>query len=56
MSMTYPNGRVIDYNYNTGLDDSISRLSSMSDSGTILESYKYLGLGTVVKPITRRPV
>src|SRR5206468_5751478 len=25
-SMTYPNGRVINYNYNTGVDSSISRL------------------------------
>src|SRR5262249_4675336 len=28
LSMTYPNGRVINYNYNTGLDNTISRLSS----------------------------
>ena len=26
-SMTYPNGRVLDYNYNSGLDITISRLS-----------------------------
>lgn len=48
-SMVYPNGRVLDYNYNTGLDDSISRLSSMSDSTGVLEAYTYLGLGTVVE-------
>jgi len=47
-STTYPNGRVIGYNYATGLDSSISRLSSITDSGTILESYSYLGVGTVV--------
>jgi YD repeat-containing protein len=49
VSMTYPSGYTVNYNYNTGLDDSISRLSSISDSGGILESYKYLGLGTVVE-------
>src|SRR5437764_1497930 len=46
--MTYPSGREIDYNYATGLlDDRISRLTSLSDSSGVLESYKYLGLGTV---------
>ena len=48
-NMTYPNGRVINYNYNSGLDSSISRLSSISDSTGILESYLYLGLDTVVE-------
>ena len=48
-SMTYPNGRVLDYNYNSGLDSTISRLSSISDSSATLESYLYLGLGTVVE-------
>jgi RHS repeat-associated protein len=48
-SMTYPSGRVINYNYNTGVDDTISRLSSISDSSATLESYSYLGLSTVVK-------
>jgi RHS repeat-associated protein len=46
--MIYPNGRVLSFNYNPGLDDSISRLSSISDSTGVLESYTYLGLGTVV--------
>ena len=49
VSMTYPDGYVLDYNYNSGLDDSISRLSSISDSTDVLESYKYLGLDTVVE-------
>lgn len=48
-SMTYPNGRVLDYNYNTGLDDTISRLSSISDNSGVLEAYTYLGLDTVVE-------
>src|SRR5438128_5711644 len=29
VSMTYPNGRVINYTYNSGLDNTISRLSSI---------------------------
>jgi YD repeat-containing protein len=48
-SMTYPSGYVLNFNYNTGLDSNISRLSSISDSGGTLESYKYLGLNTVVE-------
>ena len=47
-SMTYPNGRVIGYNYANGLDSTISRLSSITDGGVTLESYSYLGLDTVV--------
>jgi RHS repeat-associated protein len=47
--MTYPNARVINYNYASGLDASISRLSSVSDSSATLEIYKYLGLSTIVE-------
>ena len=51
VSMTYPDGYQLDYNYATSgtLDDRISRLSSLSDSSATLESYKYLGLDTVVE-------
>jgi RHS repeat-associated protein len=49
VSMTYPNGRVLNYNYSAGLDNSISRLSSISDNSATLESYTYLGLSTVVQ-------
>jgi RHS repeat-associated protein len=48
-SMTYPSGYVVNYNYAAGLDGSISRLTSLSDASGVLESYKYLGLGTVVE-------
>ena len=48
-SITYPNGRVITYNYASGLSDTISRLTSITDGATTLESYEYLGLDTVVK-------
>jgi RHS repeat-associated protein len=48
-SITYPNGKVLNYNYASGVDDSISRLSSLSDTSGTLESYSYLGLSTVVK-------
>jgi RHS repeat-associated protein len=47
--ITYPNGRVITYNYATGVDNTISRLTSISDGSTTLESLSYLGLSTVVK-------
>src|SRR5262249_12626261 len=49
ISLTYPNGRVLNYNYASGLDSTISRLSSLSDNSVTLESYAYLGAGTVVK-------
>ena len=55
VSMTYPNGRVLNYNYNTGIDNSISRLSSISDSSATLAAYTYLGLGTVVKRAHPQP-
>jgi RHS repeat-associated protein len=47
-SITYPDGYSVNYNYNTGLDSTISRLSSLSDSTGTLQTYSYLGLGTVV--------
>ena len=48
---TYPAGTEIDYNYGSSgdLNYAISRLDHMSESGTTLESYKYMGLGTVVE-------
>jgi YD repeat-containing protein len=53
VSMTYPNGRVLDYVYNSGLDSAVSRISALADDSggspsTTLESYGYLGLGTIV--------
>jgi hypothetical protein len=54
-SLTYPNGKVLNYNYNSGLDDSISRLSSLFDSSGTLEAYTYLGLDTVVKRAHPQP-
>jgi RHS repeat-associated protein len=48
-SIVYPNGKTLNYNYASGTDSSISRLSSLSDTSGTLESYSYLGLDTVVK-------
>jgi len=48
-SVTYPDGYVLTYNYGSGINNTISRLSSLSDSTGTLESYKFLGLGTVVE-------
>jgi YD repeat-containing protein len=45
----YPDGYTVDYNYATGLDNNISRLTSLSDGTGTLESYKYLGLDTIVE-------
>src|SRR6202022_300754 len=41
VSMTYPNGRDLNYNYASGVDDRISRLTSISDSSATLEAYSY---------------
>jgi RHS repeat-associated protein len=54
-SMTYPNARVITFNYNSGLDSGISRLSSISDGATTLEVYSYLGEAMVVKRAHPQP-
>lgn len=53
-SMVYPNGRVLHYVFNTGLDASISRVSYLADDnggspGQSVEEYAYLGLGAVVQ-------
>ncbi|WP_161968070.1 RHS repeat domain-containing protein [Fimbriiglobus ruber] len=48
-STTYPDGYVVTDNYASGLDNTISRLTSLSDTTGTLESYKYLGLDTVVE-------
>lgn len=47
-SLVYPDGFTVGYNYASGVDNAISRLTSLSNSSTTLESYTYLGLGTVV--------
>jgi RHS repeat-associated protein len=54
-SITYPNNKVLTYNYTSSLNDSISRLSSLSDGTGTLESYDYLGLGTVVRRAHSQP-
>jgi RHS repeat-associated protein len=47
-SEVYPNGRTITYNYNSGLDSTASRISSISDSSGTIQSYTYMGLATPV--------
>ena len=47
-SIEYPDGYTVDYNYSSGLDSDISRLSYLSDDTGTLQSYQYLGLNTVV--------
>ncbi len=54
-SMTYPSGYALTYNYSSGLNSAISRLSSLSDSTGSLESYDFLGLSTVVRRAHSQP-
>jgi RHS repeat-associated protein len=52
-AITYPNGRVEDYVFNSGLDSDIGRVSALADdAGTgagIVEAYLYLGVDTIVQ-------
>jgi RHS repeat-associated protein len=54
-SLIYPNGRQLNYTYASGLDDRISRLTSLSDASATLEAYSYLGLDTVAKRAHPQP-
>ena len=48
-TMTYPNGKVLTYGYSgNALDNSIGRVDTLSDSTGTLDSYSYLGTGTLV--------
>jgi RHS repeat-associated protein len=47
--MIYPSGRVLTYNYAGSVASAISRLTSLSDSTGTLESYTYLGDGTLIQ-------
>ena len=47
-SIVYPDGYTVNYNYSSGVDDTISRLSSISDFTGTLQSYTYMGVDTVV--------
>lgn len=49
-SLTYPNGRVLNYDYSTAgsIPDAVSRIDALKDVGTALAQYSYLGLGTFV--------
>lgn len=51
----YPNGKVLNYNYAAGLNNAVSRLLSMSDSTSTLESHDYLGESMVVAGEHRKP-
>jgi RHS repeat-associated protein len=48
-SVTYASGYVLTYNYASGLNSDVSRLTSLSDANGTLESYDHLGFGTVVR-------
>ena len=51
ITLTYPNGRVITYDYGTadGINDAASRIASLiDDDDTHLVDYSFLGLGIIV--------
>ena len=54
--LTYPDGRFVNYHYLVGLNNDISRLTSITNGGSIYEQYGYLGLDTVIKRAHQEPV
>jgi|688.fasta_scaffold28483_3 RHS repeat-associated protein len=53
-TMTYPNGRMVQYEYDPGIDTAISRLSRLTGDAvggglTSYEEYDYLGASTMVE-------
>jgi len=58
-SATYPNGRVLNYNYGTsgGMDDALSRVASLIDSDglTHLADYTRIGLDSIVQVAYPQP-
>ena len=52
-TMTYPNGRVLHYVYNSGDDEALGRVSAITDDdgsgnpGQVLAAYTYLGLSQI---------
>ena len=58
-SLTYPNGRVLNYNYGTsgGTNDLLSRIGSLidNDGTTILAGYTYVGLNRIVAAASAQP-
>jgi RHS repeat-associated protein len=48
IAVIYPNGSTVNYLYNAGDDNALSRISSFND-GSPLVAYTYLGLGSVVE-------
>jgi len=56
-SITYPNGRELDYGYSSGTDAAVGRVSYLKDSNnsTHLVDYYYLGLGQIDKVSSPEP-
>ena len=48
VSMTYPSGYEVSYGFGSGVDEAISRLTTLADGANTVEALSYLGLGTVV--------
>jgi RHS repeat-associated protein len=55
--LTYPNGRVVTYDYATagGVSDRSSRIAALKDGSTTLASYSYLGRQTFVEQDDTEP-
>jgi hypothetical protein len=46
--MTYPGGQAFTYNYASGMDSNLNRVTAIRSSTTTLATYTYLGLGMFV--------
>jgi RHS repeat-associated protein len=51
VNLTYPNGRIIGFNYGVtgGMNDYLSRVQAIQSDGSDIAQYTYLGLSTVVR-------
>jgi hypothetical protein len=48
-SVTYPDSKVITFDYGSSANDLLSRIESIIDGSTVLGTYTYLGLGTIIR-------
>ena len=59
LSVTYPNGRVLNYDYGTaqGINDALSRIGSLIDNDgvTHLADYSYLGASSIIQVTESQP-
>jgi hypothetical protein len=54
-TVTYPDGSGVNYGYDEGSTNTIGRVTSISQNSQALETYSYLGTGTVIGSVLPQP-